>query len=262
MLKAVKSWARWEARTPRFPSLVALARRYLAWSRSARFDVQLRYHAAGLVLRRHGRSIGLSPTILDVGSGPLGIATYLQRECVGVDVAFPKGSGQGPLVRVRASVANLPFRNRAFEFVTCMDALEHIPVPDRPAAIHELFRVASRGLFVGVPFGTKAASYDRRAQSIERERGVEPAWRSEHVTNGLPGPELDALVQSTADRFHARVSIGKHENIRWLRLRWRVALAVPQSHPAYGLLMAPLYTIAKQFHLGHCYRRTYFVQYA
>ena len=264
LLKA-KDIVGWNFARPRLPVLVALAKRYLAWSRTVKFDVGLRYDPVVRFIRRRESQAVPFRRILDVGCGPWGLGSYLGRECVGVDPATP-----GPdvptrtnwILRIRGSVTALPFPDGCFDVVTSMDTLEHLPAPARAAALREMFRVASRGVVLGVPFGPKSEAYDRWAGEWERARRVLPDWRREHVANGLPAAELEVLVRSLAASRHARrMKVRKHENLGFLRFRWRILQALPQSHPAYGLVMAPLYAAARRLHVGSCYRRLYFVEF-
>ena len=257
-----KAWIGWNNPHPRFPCMVAALKRYLRWSRSARFDVDLRYAIIAKFLWRNEWRFGANPRVLDAGCGPWGLAWYVDRECVGIDVQFPTGPPARELgtLRVRGSATQMPFRDGRFDVAASMDTLEHLPPTARPSAVREMFRVASKAVVIGVPYGWKAAAFDRRAQAIEQTRGTELDWRREHVANGLPDRELDDLIISlAAARQATRVWMMKHENLSGLRLRWRIGQSIPQSHPAYGLLMAPLYGLAKRFHLGSCYRRMYYV---
>ncbi len=260
----LKAFLGWSDTAPRLPRFVSLLKRYLAWSRTKRFDVELRYWPVTRFLERNRARLGQNPRILDAGSGPLGLAHHLGRECVGLDVAFPSqppAIGAGTLQRVMGSITELPFRDRSFDLVTSMDTLEHLTPESRPVAVRELFRVAHRAVIIGAPYGSRSSADDRKAQSVERALGVEPDWRREHVANGLPGPELDALVASLASARRAtRVKVRPHEGLLGHKLRWKLGLTIPQSHPAYGLVMAPLYGAANRFHLGPCYRRIYYVE--
>jgi ubiquinone/menaquinone biosynthesis C-methylase UbiE len=52
--------------------------------------------------------------------------------------------------RVCASVFSLPFADRSFDTVTCLEVLEHLEDP--AAAVRELARVSRRAVVVSVPF--------------------------------------------------------------------------------------------------------------
>ena len=43
------------------------------------------------------------------------------------------------------STGNLPFQDASFDCVTCIEVLEHVPVPDRTATIAEISRVLAPG---------------------------------------------------------------------------------------------------------------------
>ena len=86
-------------------------------------------------------------TILEVGSGPHGVAYYLRdRRVVGTDIAF----GERPLPNLRAVLASaeaLPFRDRAFDLVVSSDMMEHLPEQLRERAVRELLRVSHGGRY-------------------------------------------------------------------------------------------------------------------
>jgi len=138
--------------------------------------------------------------ILEVGSGCEGAGRYLKRTVIGIDRAFdrPIGSYLNP---VRASILRLPFVSSAFEDVLCVDTLEHLPLRDRPRAIAELIRVASRRVIISGPAGGFAvwgdASY---AGHIARGRRELPGWLGEHLHHGIPS--LGDLLEMLADCGH------------------------------------------------------------
>lgn len=84
--------------------------------------------------------------VLDVGSGghPFPLATHL------VDLYFDDNFHRGgeKLVTdnrdiVKASIENLPFKDKEFDFVYCSHLLEHVDNPDK--ACEEIMRVGKRG---------------------------------------------------------------------------------------------------------------------
>ncbi len=118
-------------------------------------------------------------SVLDVGCGE-GILTEQWaeqlpgRRVVGVDLDDPKLQVEWQRRRREnlefRTVAGqeLPFGDREFELVTAIEALEHIPDPERSVA--EMARVASSHLLVSVP--------------------REPLWRMLNVARGAYLPQL------------------------------------------------------------------------
>ena len=134
--------------------------------------------------------------VLEVGSGSEGIARYLKRGVVGVDRSFAAPVNRW-LHAVRGSILSLPFPDRAFDYVVCVDTLEHLDRGDRPRAIAELIRVAGSRVIISGPAGGFAqwgdASY---AEHITRLRRALPDWLRQHMEHGIPslGDMLEALV--------------------------------------------------------------------
>src|SRR6266545_4167256 len=152
-------------------------RAYLRWNRHLRLDPWMRYRPvvsaiATVVPDQDAR-------VLDVGSGSVGLAHFLGRSVVGVDVEFTDRDWEqvpSRLVPVRGSATHLPFRDESFDAVVSMDTLEHIPRAGRPQAVAELFRVGRRLVVLGFPFGEASSRFDGAALLEERAREV-PAPR-------------------------------------------------------------------------------------
>jgi len=96
-------------------------------------------------------------TILDAGCGE-GLAMHyvlrgMTMPTVGVDESYGALQIAQQLHHHRSfaasDVLNLPFPDRSFELVICMEVLEHLPEPERGLA--ELRRVSSRWLVLSVP---------------------------------------------------------------------------------------------------------------
>ncbi|RIK43886.1 MAG: hypothetical protein DCC55_04305 [Chloroflexi bacterium] len=119
--------------------------------------------------------------ILEVGSGPEGLALFWRGTVVGTDVVFKRR----PLHRaVVASGLRLPFADRSFPLVVSCDMLEHVTPVQRCAAVQEMARVADEGLLLVFPSGPAAvAVYNELAEALAPAL---PQWLQEHITNGLP----------------------------------------------------------------------------
>ncbi|TLZ63829.1 MAG: methyltransferase domain-containing protein [Methanobacteriota archaeon] len=236
-------------------------RAYLRWNRALLLDPWIRYRPAVQLLE--GQTGDLQRT-LDVGSGENGLARFLGREVVGVDLDFPAtvrwSNHPATLLRaIRATATALPFRDGAFDTVVSMDMIEHLPTGERPKALREMLRVARRTAIVGFPYGRRSREFDRSALAVERDRGIELGWRQEHVLRGTPGEEFhDEIIRTVgAVRPEMTLSWFGHEGMRGLRLRWRLQFLISKDSRLYGLVFFPLYRLHSRGRPKHGYRRIY-----
>ena len=121
------------------------------------------------------------PWVLEVGSGPEGLAHFWRRPVVGMDLAFKRR----PLHRaVVASALALPIAARTCPAVVSCDLLEHIPPTRRRTAVSEMARVAAKVVLLGFPSGDPATQIYRE---LARKLGSgAPDWLKEHLRYGLP----------------------------------------------------------------------------
>jgi Methyltransferase domain len=137
----------------------------------------IRYHPI-----RGRLSAAPADSILEVGSGNLGLGEFVDRPFVGCDLIFERSPFAPALRPVRASGTNLPFRDGAFHTVLCLDTMEHVPVAARPDFLMELLRVTNHTLIIGAPMGTSAAEADLSLHEYYRSRRLEePLWLKEHI---------------------------------------------------------------------------------
>ena len=95
-----------------------------------------------------------APSILDVGCGTGVMTHYLQRHFAivrGVDFSETMLSENRLSGRLCADAAQLPFRSRSFDLVTCSHLLHHMPPRKRLAAVEEFGRVARRWVVLYEP---------------------------------------------------------------------------------------------------------------
>jgi SAM-dependent methyltransferase len=96
-------------------------------------------------------------TILEVGVGEGEVAARLAARwpaarIVGIDLpdsTLASHWRDAPLAGAFADIARLPFPDSSFDLVLAIEVLEH--VPDPPAALRELARVARRDVVLSVP---------------------------------------------------------------------------------------------------------------
>jgi SAM-dependent methyltransferase len=114
-------------------------------------------------------------------------------------------------VRVANLFAGLPWSDGAFDLVTALEILEHLP-PDRVAvALAELRRVCGAYLYATIPsFGTNVSGPDGhfegkvRPERLEQYRQLGPEYRG-------PVPEADLAVDADGQLVEGHLSIASFE---------------------------------------------------
>lgn len=145
------------------------------------------------IISRNRELLEHKNSVLEVGCGQYGIAYYLKRSVTGIELN-PVHSLCEWLIIQQGSVLDLPFADGAFDYVICVDVLEHLQPKDRPRAFAELLRVAGRRLILSCPiqeFGSVGET--SLATWFEARHGAHPDWLKEHLINGLPS--IDVLLE-------------------------------------------------------------------
>lgn len=180
------------------------------------FDIRVRYQPVCAYLRK------MDPTgkdsVLEVGSGSLGITRYLKRNVTGFDKEFVETISPY-LHPIKGDALKLPFENGSFDHVVSVDLLEHLSLPDRVLAIPEMVRVARKGVVIVVPSSKESEEAERRLSSVYKNRGKEiPEWLSEHLSNGLPtSEEILEAISSFEKRYgkHLKVEVSSNQSL-WM----------------------------------------------
>src|SRR3989338_3271943 len=184
-------------------------------------EVALRYLPVVDQLNKNGIK-----TILEVGSGGIGIAPYLNRKVTGVDTNFTEPFH--PLLkRIKGDVLKLPFNNNCFDAVISADMLEHLPAKFRGRAIEEIVRVAKKLVVIAVPCGHYAQMEDKYLDNHYKQLYKKRYhFFKEQVTYGLPGKDeiVNTLNQALAKKkVKATISVWGNESLtlhRFLMLGW------------------------------------------
>lgn len=157
--------------------------------------------------------------ILEVGSGGLGIAPYINTRVVGLDVSFYPPICQN-LVPVKGSATRIPFTDDSFEVVVSSDMLEHLGQEDRVKAIYEMLRITGKLLCIGVPCGKEAQVQDEKlAQIYKSLHHKEFDFFNEHAFHGLPETmEIITLIEQAATMLRKPILITSRGTLS-LRLR-------------------------------------------
>ncbi len=133
------------------------------------------------ILRALKQQLAETDSLLEIGSGSVGIGKFRRAPFVGCDVSFlfrPKA----PMLPVVASGATLPFGDRSFDAVVASDVLEHVPPDQRMVVVREALRVTRKVAVFGFPSGRTALEYDLKlAEVYDRRRFDRPQWLQEHL---------------------------------------------------------------------------------
>jgi len=98
-----------------------------------------------------------------------------------------------------ASVCALPFATAAFEEVLAVEMLERLAKALRPAAIHELARVAAKRLIIRVPAGVFATTADNACAAYLQNDGCRGSCQGRR-TDGSRATRARRGARSAAGR--------------------------------------------------------------
>ena len=176
-------------------------------------EVALRY----LPIVARIKKLDRKPSVLDVGSGGLGIAPYIKMKVTGLDVGFSPPYHER-LLKIEASALKLPFADASFRIVVSVDMLEHLSKTERFQAISEMIRVAGKAVFLAVPSGKLSQAQDEQLSLYYREKfGKSYHFFDEQIGFGLPEPsDLSADIRKAArmQNKKIRVEIENNENLK------------------------------------------------
>lgn len=130
-------------------------------------------------------------TVLEIGSGGLGIAPYLNRPVVGLDKNFLPPF-HCKLQRITGIGSKIPFADKSFDVVICVDILEHVDKSERKKIIAEMTRVAAKEVIVAVPTGNKSLEQDKELATL-----IDYPFFKEHLKFGLP--TVDEIMSLMGD---------------------------------------------------------------
>ena len=172
-------------------------------------EVSLRYLPIVSKILKMGRNI----SVLDVGSGGLGIAPYLRRPVTGLDLKF-KPPYHERMMKIKASVLKLPFADSTFDAVVSVDMLEHLDQKDRSRAISEMLRVSKKALFLAVPSGRLSWEQDVRLSDFYKKKyGKSYHFFEEQIGFGLPEwQDLENQIRISARNLNKKIRLESQDN--------------------------------------------------
>lgn len=221
--------------------------------------IALRY----LPIVREINNSKVQKTVLEVGSGGLGIAPYLRREITGVDIDF-----QPPyhpyLNRIKADASKLPFSADSFDVVISSDMLEHLNKKDRENAISEMIRVAKDKVIIGVPCGSEAYKQDQYLDSLYQAlKNKRYHFLEEQITLGLPDKkEISDTIFKSAKLHNKsiKLKIKGNENLglrQYLMKGWMNSNII--ANLFYRKLMLLFLPLMKNMNQEPVYRQIFFI---
>lgn len=211
------------------------------------------------ILRALKPQLSDTDSLLEVGSGSVGIGKFRRAPFVGCDISFsfrPKA----PMLPVVASATILPFEDRSFDGVVVSDVLEHVPPDQRIFVIREALRVARKMAIFGFPSGRQAFEYDvKLAEAYDRSRQDRPAWLQEHMQY-QPFPTKDLFEEL---QHEWTVSSFDNENVvfhNWVMRQEMHRLGIYCFRILLALLPRPMEYLLRRADREPYYRKIVVVQ--
>ncbi len=200
-----------------------LAGRAAVFAHRMRWDSRVRNEPVARATRQLLGEAADEAVVLDIGSGALGLRTFLpEYTTIGADIEYPTRAARPFVV---ADIAALPIRSRAVDVVTAVDVLEYLSVDARERAVRELVRVAKRGVVAAFPQGEIGRAFDEEYKaSLDARSLPAPDWLGAHLAQRYPTvTEISTAANAEATGRTVSVSASYTEPVRWGRWPRRAA---------------------------------------
>ncbi|MBN2516675.1 MAG: class I SAM-dependent methyltransferase [Deltaproteobacteria bacterium] len=259
MIDHIKRWLHWGDYDAQLSVVPRLLRAYLLWNNDWYGSHAMRYLPIVRFIRRLPDPIAYP--ILEVGSGDRGIAPFLRRSVVTVDLNFdPENMKRvGAMkVPVRGEIEHLPFLNDSFDMAIAVDILEHLPENQRETSIKELFRVARKYVAVAVPCGGKAVRVEGLLDRFHQIRfGVPNKWLVEHKKNILPAVDVLSELFKKQSCFSTMKIESNTHLILWFVLE-ALEIAAPSNY-LRRIMTDWLVNLASRLRPRNAYRQIFYI---
>jgi hypothetical protein len=191
-------------------------------------------------------------SLLEIGSGAIGIGRFRKVPFVGCDLSFAEPP-VWPMTPMTASAAQLPIKDGQFDVVVASDVLEHVPPELRPAVIGEALRVARKLVIFGFPSGRPAWESDRDLYNTYVNAGqTPPGWLAEHMEAPFPDTELFQAVDGWQIQWAGNENLQFHS---WLMTREMSFRFVRASVAAMRVAPFLLELLLRRADRPPCYRQ-------
>ena len=211
-----------------------------------------RYYPIVRILKAH--DLFEHGSVLEIGSGPVGLGRFRKVPFVGCDISFPY-EPVWPMTPMIASAAQLPLKDNEFDVVLASDILEHIPPELRKAVIAEALRVAGKLVIFGFPCGRPAWEADRDLRDTYlRANRTPPDWLTEHMEAQFPEPELFDGIDGWEKQQQGNEGIAFHS---WLMRREMSRIFVRASSMTMRIAPSLLEVLLGKADQGPFYRQIF-----
>ena len=151
-----------------FDSIFPNACQRIALSFLANLDVgrNIRYREIVRKIKNHKEK---APSIMEIGSGKVGITSYLKQQVIGVDITFNDYPSLGYLKEHIYDGSTLEYQDNSYDYVISVDMLEHVPETKRKKIIEEMLRVTKKFMILAFPCSNKSILYEKAESVSMRE---------------------------------------------------------------------------------------------
>ncbi len=211
-----------------------------------------RYYPIVRILKANG--LFEEGSVLEIGSGPVGLGRFRKVPFVGCDISFPY-EPVSPMKPLIASAADLPLKDNEFDVVLASDVLEHIPPDLRKTVVAEALRVARKLVIFGFPSGKAAWHADRELlDTYLKANRTPPSWLTEHMEAQFPGPEVFEGIDGWEIQQQGNEGIDFHS---WLMRKEMSGRFVRVSSLAMGIAPSLLEVLLEKADRAPFYRQLF-----
>lgn len=133
----------------------------------------LRYSPIVKKLNEVSRKSKKPLSVLEIGSGSIGITRFYKGKVVGIDIEAEKY--QNPRLNfIKGSATRLPFSDSSFDVVISIDTLEHLTRKEQIKMVLEAYRVSKKYIFFTYPIGFN-----------KYQKKIVTTWKKSQLTESL-----------------------------------------------------------------------------
>ncbi len=201
------------------------------------------------------------PSIIEIGSGKIGITSYLKQKVIGVDVTFDDYPPLGSLEEKIYNGSTLDYFDNSFDFVISVDTIEHIPKDERQKIITEMLRITKKYTILAFPCSKKSQLYEKKLLRKYTSYGLPvPKYLKEHMECGLPdeneimGMIKRNFISENISRYD--LTVLSNENLKlWYLHEYFKSKGAVYFYPAMFVFKFLLCLMPFLASIGECYRK-------